>query len=880
MSTFPIASGTYYWMDYTGVDISWYRNILAPTSYFALDSQEDFFGGYDHGRRAGVINVADHHISPGKKLFTWGSGSFAGSWESNLTDDDGPYVELMAGVYTDNQPDFSWLQPYETRTFRQFWYPFREIGPVKRANTRAAVNLEIDGHRATVGACTTEAVRRATVTLTLGGRTLLERTVNLAPDAPFVEQVDLPPRTAAEDLLLRACTAQGDELIRYVPYRTEEKPLPEPATPPPPPTRIETTEELYLTGLHLHQYRHPTIDPDPYWKEALNRDPSDTRSNNALGLLHLRRGSFALAEEHFRKVIAGLTRRNYNPRDGEPAYNLGLALRFQDRLDEAYASFYKATWSYAWRTAAFYALAEIDCSRAAFATALQHLERSLLTDVQNLKARNLKAAILRRLGRVDEALALARETVALDPLDFWARNELALALQARDDAGADDERRTLYRLSRGDTQTILDIAFDYADAGLLQEADDLLAGLPDRPDGAHPMVLYARGAFAHRQGRDKDGLALSRRAAQSPPDYCFPARLQEMGILHHALETNPEDARAHYYLGNLLYDKRRYEEAIEHWEASCELDAGFAIPRRNLGIAYYNVRGNAEKAMDCYRIAFEKNPHDAHLLYEIDQLAKRMASPPAERLARIEEHSALAEQHDDLATEQITLYNLLGRHREALDAIASRRFHPWEGGSGRVARQYVTTHFLLGRAALENDEPNKALRHFDAALVFPENLGTGRHPVFTEDAHVEYLAGLAREVLGDHEGARACFERASEEQHRFSFATYYRALAMAKLGQEEASRDVLQELLDHSSERLQIEGETEFSTSIPAFTVFRDDPGRQIRAGHIFLIGLARLGLGQTARARSAFEEVLTLDPYHVEAQEELRRLETGGSVK
>ena len=28
-------------------------------------------------------------------------------WDKNLTDADGPYVELMTGVYTDNQPDFT-----------------------------------------------------------------------------------------------------------------------------------------------------------------------------------------------------------------------------------------------------------------------------------------------------------------------------------------------------------------------------------------------------------------------------------------------------------------------------------------------------------------------------------------------------------------------------------------------------------------------------------------------------------------------------------------------------------------------------------------------------------------------------------------------------
>ena len=40
----------------------------------------------------------------------------------------------MAGVYTDNQPDFCFLQPGETKTWSQFWYPIQKIGPAQHAN--------------------------------------------------------------------------------------------------------------------------------------------------------------------------------------------------------------------------------------------------------------------------------------------------------------------------------------------------------------------------------------------------------------------------------------------------------------------------------------------------------------------------------------------------------------------------------------------------------------------------------------------------------------------------------------------------------------------------------------------------------------------------
>ena len=77
VSEYPIAKGTYYKMDYSdGIDISRYKNIPVPTSFMAYKSNFDFIGGYDYGKQAGLLHVADHHIAPGKKQWTWGCGDF------------------------------------------------------------------------------------------------------------------------------------------------------------------------------------------------------------------------------------------------------------------------------------------------------------------------------------------------------------------------------------------------------------------------------------------------------------------------------------------------------------------------------------------------------------------------------------------------------------------------------------------------------------------------------------------------------------------------------------------------------------------------------------------------------------------------------------
>ncbi|EFN58201.1 hypothetical protein CHLNCDRAFT_7151, partial [Chlorella variabilis] len=370
MSRFPSCDGFYYGVDYRrdmvpGTRLDWYKNIPVPTSYMVCGTDKDFFGGYDHSARGGVVHVANHHISPGKKQWTWGNHEFGYAWDRNLSDEDGPYIELMAGVFTDNQPDFSFLAPYETKTFSQHWFPIRDIGCARHANLHGAISLQLEegGSAARVGVAATAEHPQALVTLRRVGQEqpLLQEEVGLGPGAPLLRSVQLPPGCREHELTV-VVQAAGRQLLEYSPdppLAEEEAAVPDPATEPAAPQDMASSDELYLTGLHLEQYRHPTRDPCSYWREALARDPGDARCSTSLALWHLRRGEFGAAERHFRAAVARLTARNPNPADGQPHYGLGLALRGLGREEEAYTAFYKASWSYAWRAPAHYALAQV-----------------------------------------------------------------------------------------------------------------------------------------------------------------------------------------------------------------------------------------------------------------------------------------------------------------------------------------------------------------------------------------------------------------------------------------------------------------------------------------------------------------------------------------
>jgi len=306
----PIANETYRGVDYTGVDLRWWKNHPEPVSFFAWQLQEDFSAGYDHGKKAGVVHVGNHHIWAGAKLWEWGPGPRGRMWDKLLTDTDGPYAELMVGAYSDNQPDYSWIKPYEVKTFTQYWYPIRQIGDVKNANLQAAVNLEVgnDGI-AEIGFNTTCQYSNAKAVLKAGDKMIFEQNIDISPSNPFLKEISLPAGVKENDLMVCLLSAENEELIRYKPVKKNYNPnLPQVVKAPPAPEDFETIEELYLAGLRLQQIHNPSLDPHAYYQEVLKRDPGDSRVNTILAVDYNRRGLFKQAEEKLRVAIERISK--------------------------------------------------------------------------------------------------------------------------------------------------------------------------------------------------------------------------------------------------------------------------------------------------------------------------------------------------------------------------------------------------------------------------------------------------------------------------------------------------------------------------------------------------------------------------------------------
>lgn len=865
VSKYPIATGTYYKMDYSaGVDISRYKNIPVPTSYMAIQSKYDFVGGYENDTQAGLLHVANHCISPGKKQWTWGNSDFGQAWDRNLTDTDGPYIELMTGVYTDNQPDFSWLQPYEEKTFTQYFMPYRELGVVKNACADLLMNLEQQEADFILKVFATSLQKQLHIVVKEKGCVLLDIITDISPEEVFHTPVSM---TSYQDIEVLIYRSTGKLLLSWEAEPEEIKPVPEPAKPALAPGEIASTEQLYLTGLHLEQYRHATYKATDYYEEALRRDAGDVRNNNAMGVWLIRKGKFADAESYLRRAVQTLTERNPNPYDGEPLYNLGLSLKYQGKRKEAYESFYKACWNAAWQDAGYYSLAQLSCIDAEWEDALQEIDKSLLRNWHNHQARQLKATLLRQLGRKEEALSWIDESLKIDAFNFGCRLEQHLL----------DEDNTAFfgwdKLMRGESHNYEELALDYAGAGCWKEALLIMNTAIRQVASPSPMLFYYKSWFLNELNDITEATLVAQEAEQQPSDYCFPNTLEAILALQSVLSLPLETPKALYYLGNLWYDKRQYTEAITAWEQSIALDNTFPTALRNLSLAYFNKLNRQTEAVSLLEQAFALDTTDARILMELDQLYKRLNTPHTQRLAFLEQHQETAFKRDDLYLEQITLLNQLGRYEEAIEKLAQRKFHPWEGGEGKVTAQYQLARLELVKRHLAGQEYEKALFWVEQCFVYPHNLGEGKLYGAQENDFNYYKACLLNQ-MGEEEEARQLFMKASVGISQPAAAVYYndqkpdkifyQGLALRELGRESEARSRFNNLISYGEKHVYDTFQLDyFAVSLPDLQIWEDDMTLKNRIHCNYLMALGHLGLDNRDKARHYFEIAASLDNNH-----------------
>jgi len=879
-----------------GIDVSWYKNNKSSASWFCVNEKDDFVAGYDHGLNAGTMSVSDHNIVPGKKFFTWGVGSM---WDKILSDDGRPYLEIMVGAYSDNQPDYSWLQPFEERSFDINFYPFRGIDGVKNANLNAAVNLDVKDGQAIFGFYTTKTYNSATVTLKSGNKVLLEEKISINPGKPYAKQVPVPAGVDVYDIRA-SLTEGGTELISYSPVRIVPASKPVGTTTAALPSDYKNDEELFLAGQRIDQFHNPSLDADPYWAELLRRDSGNVAANTGMGILCLRNARYKEAENYFERAIIRLASQYTSPKDAEPFYYLGLALKGQERFDEAYTAFYKSTWKQEWKSPGYFSVAQIVVMKGEFASALDFVDRSLDANALNVRAYILKSAILRHLGRADEAakaVTYAREKC--DPLDAGLMAEYWLA--TKDEGSA----KILFSTLNTHTATAQETAAEYFNCGLWNDGAALMQKTIEsafNKASLSPMVYYYLGYFEEKLGESARAAEHRKQAMLQSPVYVFPFQDENIPVLRSAISANPEDARACYYLGDLLYDWQP-EEATKLWERSSVLDPAFSIIWRNLAIAYQHSQGDnsmAKAITSLEKAVASPNPYPSHFS-ELDRLYKTTNTPVEKRLAVLEKNQSKVTGNDEALGSLISLKTFSGKAEESIKLLQTRTFSIWEGGTPFNSGQaWVDANLVLGLKQLKAKKYKEAIASFKAVANPPENLRAeqrfDRHA-----AMISYWTGCAYEGLGDKANAQKSWyevitpvttnlregvagggtaagggmgpgaggRRIGGNQLSQGEQKYYEALANRKLGKSEGTENVFNELISAAASAL--------SPAANNGTDASQVPGRgQSQSNEVnahYIAGLGYTGLGNKSKAKEEFNEALILQPDYLNAKIALEQL-------
>jgi tetratricopeptide (TPR) repeat protein len=873
-----------------GIDVSWYKNNRNSASWFAVNYVDDFIAGYDHGLNAGVMSVTDHNIVPGKKFFTWGVGSM---WDKILSDDGRPYLEIMVGAYSDNQPDYSWLQPFEERSFEMSWYPFRGIDGVKNANLDAAVNLDVKDGKAIFGFYTTKDYKDATVSLKAGNKVLAEEKISINPGKPYANQVTVPAGLDEHDLRA-SISAGGRELVAYSPMRLVPTPRPVGTSNPGAPTTITNDEELFLAGQRIDQFHNPSQDANPYWLEVLRRDSGNVSANTGMGLLSLRNAKYVAAEKYFNRAITRLTAQYTTPKDAEPFYYLGVALKGQGRFDEAFTAFYKSTWKQEWKSPGYFSVAQIAAMRSDFQSALNFVDRSLDANSLNVRAYLLKSAILRHLNRTDEAAKLVAFAMEkCDPLDVGLMAEKWLATKDANVA------KTLFSTMNTHQATAQETAAEYFNCGLWGDGVAVLqqsiAAAPNKV-AISPIVYYYLGYFAEKLGDAAKAGEYRKQATLQSPEYVFPFQDENIVILRSAIAANPNDARASYYLGNLLYD---WQPAVSTalWEKSSILDPSFSITWRNLAVAYQHTQidnSQAKAIASLEKAVASANPYPTHFA-ELDRLYQTVNTPVEKRLALLEKNQNIVVKNDEALGALITLKTFAGKAEESIKLLQSRTFSIWENATPfNTGQAWMDAHFVRGLQLLRTNKYSDALAEFQIASIPADNLRAQQRRSST-NVEIAYWIGCAYDGLGEKAKAQKAWNEVIAASTPSAGASgpggaggaggagtrrtgsagngntlvqgeqrYYQALAKQKLGNKEGIEAVFNELITSAYNALNQSTTSEVDAS-SQFT--RRQPSRTNTAMAHYNAGLGYAGLGNKANAREEFNAALMTSPDYLNAK-------------
>ncbi len=775
---YPMTLGTdhngvrfFNWPIHEGKDISWLKNYETSSSVFSVDCVFDFFGAYDVDMDRGIVQVADHHELSGKKAWTWGTWDFGLVSQQNLTDNDGPYIEVQSGPLP-TQSDYGMLLPRQEVSWQEWWYPVHELGDgFEYATKDVAIQTIRENDELKLHILSTANFSRAICTVSQGHNILLKKTINLTPKNPQILTLNEDTKSPIEVTIK---TRKGQVLACFV------SPLPIPQTSVPEVSRLMTKpdeqltlEEKYLRG-RKYDLATNRKKAREYYEEALAEEARYSPALRALAVLDIEAGLYEKAAQRLKTALS----RDDN--DGLSWFFLGVShLRLGDR-NEALRCAYKAVRCLGTASLGHDLAGRAYMRSGDYVGAVEAFERAVQLNPNDTKAKDHLLLALYAAGNKKLAYRNAKERIARNPTDLVPR--ALIALQNK------DQMKRFVRKARAfvgeDDFQMLETSLVFGDLGLVDEAARLLLAvcIEAVPEHEHsPLPIYYLAYFASLEKDQPKARAYLKQATGIYRDYFFASRPEAIEIFKYAIEENPDDAYAHLHIGNLYCHLGRLSEAVRHWERAANLDPSLSVAFRNLGLYAWAVENDLSKAEKFYRIAIAARPKDQTLYRDLaDVLLAANKRPEAIKVLESTPFEIL--KRADIIIMLAQAYVGEKRYSNAIDLLESTPyFVNWEGQT-ITWDLFNKAHVERGKERFENKNFEGALQDFEAALTYPENIGVGRSNRPPE-APAQYWRGRALEALGRIEDARSAWEEGAAGYARSGEQNKYRELCKEALSE-------------------------------------------------------------------------------------------------
>lgn len=749
--------------DEEGRDISWYgnNNFGGSKSEHVLGYYNDFYGVYWHEDDFGSVHHAGYDEKLGMKIFLWGQARDGAIWEELLTDTDGQYVELQSGRMYNQPASNSGMTPYKHYSFgpqmtdqwTEFWFPVKGNQGISKASRIGALNVRREGGNLNLSFSPLEALSTQ-LKIYNGDQLMKELPLRTKVLEPWKQTVTL--REAAPEGQLRIVI--GDQDLVYTEIKDEfelNRPMELPAD-----FDWNSVYGLYSQGV---QWMNQKVNEkaEHYLKSALSKEANFVPALNRLASLYYRQGRVGEALPLLNRALS------IDIYDGEANYLSGLCNQTEGREADAKAGFSIASYSPAYRSAAYARLAEMSVRDTDWKKAEHYALKSLENNRMNLDARQLLMVAYRKSLQPEKAKEQIDYVLNELPLYHFARYENYLA---RISPETENQFKQLIRNELPD-ETYIEMAGWYERVGCLDEAMDLLSFAANNPEAG-----YRKAYMLHLRGQDGEAQEMIGRLDTAAADFVFPFRPESLKALNWA-STVTSDWKPAYFSGLIYWANQDTGKALELLNA-CGTPgyAPFYLTRARLkqGKERLSDLLMAEQVQTSWRTGFALVSYYAenNLYQEAVEVGKKyMKMYPDNYYIGLKYAKALCET---------------GQYASCISFIDKLQVLPNEGAyAGKAVYREANLYQAMDFMGKKNY--SKALAHLNRSKEWPENLGVGKPYDNMIDSRLEdFIEARIQAGMGNDAKVVLLRKQVAGYEvsgHRFESGNLLTALALRDNGQ-------------------------------------------------------------------------------------------------